>query len=69
MEEADGVRRDTFQLVERAITLVRRRRSYKAIETFEQVKFLVDYVEFLREKAKTGEVAVGSVLDRDIRIK
>ena len=47
-----SVRRDTVQLAERAITLVRRRRSAKAVETFEQVKFLVDYVDFLREKAK-----------------
>ncbi|EGN99639.1 hypothetical protein SERLA73DRAFT_52088, partial [Serpula lacrymans var. lacrymans S7.3] len=42
------VRRDTVQLVERAISVVRRRRSVKAIETLEQVKFLVDFVEYLR---------------------
>jgi protein-tyrosine phosphatase len=42
------VKRDTLQMVERAIAIVRRRRSIKAIETFEQVKFLVEYVEFLR---------------------
>jgi protein-tyrosine phosphatase len=43
------VRRDTLQMVERAITVVRRRRSVKAVETYEQVKFLVDFVEFLRD--------------------
>ncbi|KAG1800523.1 hypothetical protein EV424DRAFT_1587116 [Suillus variegatus] len=53
-EGADGlenyVRRDTLQLVERAITVVRRRRSIKAIETLEQVRFLTEYVDFLREE-------------------
>ncbi|KAG1742179.1 hypothetical protein EDB19DRAFT_1850616 [Suillus lakei] len=43
------VRRDTLQLVERAITVVRRRRSVKAIETLEQVQFLIEYVDYLRE--------------------
>ncbi|KAI0051257.1 phosphatases II [Auriscalpium vulgare] len=45
------VRKDTLQLVERVIGVVRRRRSLKAIETYEQVKFLVSYVELLRERA------------------
>ncbi|KAG1903028.1 uncharacterized protein F5891DRAFT_978077 [Suillus fuscotomentosus] len=48
-EDANGLenyaRRDTLQLVERAITVVRRRRSVKAIETLEQVQFLTEYVE------------------------
>jgi protein-tyrosine phosphatase len=71
MEKAVGVRRDTIQLVERVITFVRKRRSAKAIETFEQVKFLVEYVEFLRRGASvsTGEVGVGSMINRDIRTK
>lgn len=42
------VRKGTMELVERAILVARRRRSVKAIETYEQVRFLVDYVEFLR---------------------
>ncbi|KAI0743447.1 protein-tyrosine phosphatase-like protein [Daedaleopsis nitida] len=42
---------ETFRLIERLISVVRRRRSPKAIETYEQVKFLVDYVDFLRERA------------------
>ncbi|KAG1745369.1 uncharacterized protein EDB91DRAFT_1345701 [Suillus paluster] len=52
-EGTDGlenhVRRDTLQLVERAIAVVRRRRSVKAIETLEQVRFLTEYVDYLRE--------------------
>lgn len=79
VRQRTGVRRDTLQLVERAITLVRRRRSPKAVETFEQVKFLVDYIEFLRTKARSDkaesqglgleiqEFLVGSVLGNDIR--
>ncbi|KAF8813626.1 phosphatases II [Phlegmacium glaucopus] len=38
--------------VERVISFVRRRRSMKAIETYEQVKFLVDYVDYLRHGMK-----------------
>jgi hypothetical protein len=41
------VRRDTLEQVERAIGIVRRRRSLKAIETYEQVKFLAGYVDYL----------------------
>ena len=45
------IRKDTMQLVERAISVIRRRRSPKAVETYEQVRFLVDFVEFRRSKA------------------
>ncbi|KAI0321089.1 hypothetical protein OF83DRAFT_1101502 [Amylostereum chailletii] len=45
------VRADTLSLVERVIGVVRRRRSLKAIETYEQVRFLVGYVEYLRAAA------------------
>ncbi|KAF9051015.1 phosphatases II [Hymenopellis radicata] len=38
----------TLEIVQKAIDVVRRRRSMKAIETYEQVKFLADYVDFLR---------------------
>lgn len=44
---------DTVRFVERVIAVVRRRRSMKAVETYEQVKFLVDFVEHLRK----GETA------------
>jgi protein-tyrosine phosphatase len=45
-----SLRRDTIQLVNRVIGVVRRRRSIKAVETYEQVQYLVDYVEYLRAK-------------------
>lgn len=35
-------------LVEKVIAVVRRRRSVKAIETYEQVRFLVEFVEWMR---------------------
>ncbi|KAF9245026.1 phosphatases II, partial [Melanogaster broomeanus] len=54
------VPRDTLQLVERAIGVVRRRRSVKAIETLEQVQFLVEYVEYLRACRRAGEVSASS---------
>jgi len=43
-----GARRDAMDLIERVVRVVRRRRSLKAIETYEQVRFLIDFVEFLR---------------------
>ncbi|THH08152.1 hypothetical protein EW145_g2895 [Phellinidium pouzarii] len=46
--------RATIQLVERAISVVRHRRSLKAVETYEQVRFLVDFVEHLDAKARRG---------------
>lgn len=42
---------EKLHLVKRAISIVRKRRSPKAIETYEQVKFLVEYVDYLRERA------------------
>ncbi|KAF8197955.1 protein-tyrosine phosphatase-like protein [Pholiota molesta] len=41
---------DPVAFVEKVITLVRRRRSAKAVETYEQVKFLVEYVEYLQNQ-------------------
>lgn len=49
-----GVRRDTMRLIERMVRSVRSRRSVKAIETYEQVKFLMEYVEYLREGKGVG---------------
>jgi protein-tyrosine phosphatase len=43
-----GVERASLVLVERAVGLLRRRRSTKAIETAEQVLFLLRYVETMR---------------------
>ncbi|KIJ36751.1 hypothetical protein M422DRAFT_179064 [Sphaerobolus stellatus SS14] len=42
------IRGDTISLVERVISVMRRRRSVKAIETYEQVRFLVEFVEWMR---------------------
>lgn len=44
--------------VERAIEMIRRRRSIKAIETFEQVSFLVAYVDWLRRSGKLSTATV-----------
>ena len=41
--------------VERVISFVRRRRSMKAIETYEQVKFLVDYIDYLQHGIKLSD--------------
>ncbi|KAK7057379.1 phosphatases II [Favolaschia claudopus] len=49
-EEAVSVHQDTLDFVSRVIRMARRRRSIKAIETYEQVQFLVDFVEHLRGK-------------------
>nr|VWO97506.1 Chitin synthase 7 (EC (Chitin-UDP acetyl-glucosaminyl transferase 7) [Ganoderma boninense] len=57
-EEVDG---ETMRLVERLITVVRRRRSVKAVETYEQVKFLVEYVQFLRDQAASRTSCSGDL--------
>lgn len=43
---------DPIIIVERVIDLIRRRRSVKSIETTHQVKFLLEYIEFLQQNAK-----------------
>jgi len=48
-----SARKDTISFVEKVIAVVRKRRSLKAVETYEQVGFLVDFVEYLRE-GRTG---------------
>ena len=48
VRQKEDVDPSVVALVERAIFLLRRRRSIKAIETYEQVRFLVEYVEYLR---------------------
>jgi protein tyrosine phosphatase len=46
---SDPIAPDTVRFVEKIIAVVRKRRSMKAIETYEQVSFLVDFVHYLRE--------------------
>lgn len=51
-EDAQPIRADTIQMVERVISIVRKRRSVKAIESFEQVLFLAEFVEYLRSRGR-----------------
>ncbi|KAH0589325.1 hypothetical protein H2248_005087 [Termitomyces sp. 'cryptogamus'] len=44
------LRKDTVQFVQKVIGVARQRRSLKAVETYEQVRFLVDFVEYLRNR-------------------
>lgn len=55
------IRRSTLALVERVIAVVRRRRSIKAVETYEQVRFLCEYVEWLRVRRVYSSVRVPRV--------
>ncbi|GAA6006203.1 hypothetical protein JCM11491_002069 [Sporobolomyces phaffii] len=43
---------DPIVIVERVIDLIRKRRSVKSIETTHQVKFLVEYIEYLQHNAR-----------------
>ena len=42
------LKQDALELLERVIAVVRRRRSVKAVETYEQAQFLLDFIEHLR---------------------
>ena len=39
---------DALELLERVVYIIRRQRSVKAIETYEQVRFLLEFIEHLR---------------------
>lgn len=43
-----------LNILKSTISIVRRRRSIKAIETYEQVKFLFDFIILLRQKAQVA---------------
>ncbi|CUA66715.1 hypothetical protein RSOLAG22IIIB_00162 [Rhizoctonia solani] len=43
------VPRDSLELLERAVYIIRRQRSVKAIETYEQVRFLLEFIEYMRD--------------------
>lgn len=43
-----------MSIVERVIAMIRSRRGLKAIESFEQVQFLVRYVGWLRKGVRGG---------------
>lgn len=55
-DEAKDSESIAISFVRSVISFVRKRRSSKAIETYEQVKFLVEYVEHLRSYSKTVEL-------------
>lgn len=44
--------RATVQLLQNVLLVVRRRRNLKAVETYEQVRFIVDYIEYLDNKRR-----------------
>ncbi|KAG6878536.1 hypothetical protein C0993_004434 [Termitomyces sp. T159_Od127] len=44
------MREDAIMFVQKVIAVARRRRSLKTVETYEQVCFLVDFVEYLRDR-------------------
>ena len=54
-EGGQPIRADTIQMVERVISVVRKRRSVKAIESFEQVLFLAEFVEYLRSRCRSQD--------------
>ncbi|KAK1224221.1 hypothetical protein PQX77_012878 [Marasmius sp. AFHP31] len=49
-ENAGGYSTSSVSLVEKVVSVIRRRRGAKAVETYEQAKFLVEYVEYLKNK-------------------
>lgn len=53
----DFDRTDTLKFVEKIIAVVRKRRGMKAVETYEQVCFLVDFVEYLRGSGKSDSTS------------
>ncbi|KAF8894923.1 protein-tyrosine phosphatase-like protein [Gymnopilus junonius] len=58
--DSEGTDQDTsadekaLEFVEKAIAFIRTRRSVKAVETYEQVKFLNDYVRYLYQGFRTS---------------
>jgi len=48
---------EDYATVERVIAVLRRRRSLKAIETYEQVRWLMEYVGWLRVEGRVLELA------------
>ncbi|KAL8290286.1 hypothetical protein RQP46_003225 [Phenoliferia psychrophenolica] len=55
--KGDAARVEAMRIVERVIEVVRRRRSVKAIETPQQVHFLLDYISYLQSQAQAVRAA------------
>ncbi|KAL0072834.1 hypothetical protein AAF712_000597 [Marasmius tenuissimus] len=49
-EDAGSYSTSSVSLVEKVVSVIRRRRGAKAVETYEQAKFLVEYVDYLKNK-------------------
>ena len=64
--ESELVDEETIHLVKRLIAVVRTRRSPKAVETYEQVKFLVDYIQFLQARASNPLSTMSLPLSTDL---
>jgi protein-tyrosine phosphatase len=60
-DEHGAYARADLQIARDVISVIRRRRSVKAIETYEQVRWVVNYVRRLRE----GREAVAAPADND----
>ena len=56
------VPRDSMELLERVVYIIRRQRSVKAIETYEQVRFLLEFIEYLRDLDARSESQAGAPL-------
>ncbi|CAE6483742.1 unnamed protein product [Rhizoctonia solani] len=56
------VPRDSMELLERVVYIIRRQRSVKAIETYEQVRFLLEFIEYLKDLDAKSEPQVGEPL-------
>ncbi|CAE6438384.1 unnamed protein product [Rhizoctonia solani] len=56
------VPRDSMELLERVVYIIRRQRSVKAIETYEQVRFLLEFIEYLRDLDARSESQAGEPL-------
>ncbi|KAG8715629.1 hypothetical protein FRC11_002181 [Ceratobasidium sp. 423] len=55
------VPRDNMELLERVVYIIRRQRSVKAIETYEQVRFLLEFIEYLRDLDAKSESQTGGL--------
>lgn len=55
LTEAERENARVMSSLERVISLIRSRRSVKAIETFEQVNFLASYITWLRKESGVAE--------------
>lgn len=65
--EAGAYARADLQIARDVIAVIRRRRSVKAIETYEQVRWVVNYVRRLREARESSDAAAANADDESAR--